>query len=94
MTPTNQLLERYPHLVAYFKPVPVFEHRLWMFETPDSLYPYEIRIKEISYASTVDIQVKGKLGLYKDSHAWERYKAGKVEDGSAHHEFSKFKQFF
>ena len=53
MTPSNPLLERYSHLVPYFEPVPVFNHRLWMFETADGLYPYEIRIKEIEYASTM-----------------------------------------
>ena len=90
MTLSNKLLERYPSLVSYFEPVPVFDHRLWMFETPEELYPYEIRIKEIDYASTIELQVIGKLGLYKDSHSWERYKRGKVESGSAHHEFSDF----
>ena len=90
MTPSNKLLERYPGLVSYFEPVPVFEHRLWMFETPEELYPNEIRIKEIDYASTIEVKVKGKLGLYKDNHSWERYKGGKLESGSAHHEFSSF----
>ena len=90
MKPSNQLLNIYPNLVPYFRPVPVFGHCLWMFETPEELYPYEIRIKEIDYASTVEMKVKGKLGLYTDNHSWERYKGGQVESGSAHHEYSDF----
>jgi len=60
MTPNNLLLNRYPILVPYFESVPVFEHHLHLFETPDDLYPYQIRIKEIDYASTVDVKIKGK----------------------------------